>query len=74
MDERGASVTILALFFLFLVIYALVLYESYKKGWGIFAPYHPPPPPPNTFYPLGEVRPLTSEQIARQREVIRRGQ
>lgn len=64
------SVAILLFMLLVLVIVAIVIFETYRSQTFIFAPYVPPTPPSGTFYPLGEITPLTPDEIATRNAII----
>ena len=53
------------------MVYAVVMFELYKHQAFIFAPYTPPTPPSNHFYPLGDVTPMTQEEIDFRNAIIR---
>ena len=54
-----------------MIVYAIVMFEIYKNQTFIFTPYQQPAPPPNTFRPLGNVTPLTQEEINQRNALIR---
>lgn len=70
-STAGWSIGIIVFILLVSIAYVLVLFECYKNKTFIFAPYTAPPPPANTFYPLGEIIPLTQEQIDQRNTIIR---
>lgn len=69
--ERTISIWILVIVGIALVIYAIILYVTFKNGTFIFAPYTPPPLP-NSFQPLGAITPLTPAQQAARKEAYTR--
>lgn len=66
----AASITILIVVLVIMIVYALIMFETYKNDTFIFTPYTPPAPPPNTFFPLGNVTPMTQEEIAARNAII----
>ncbi len=68
---RTASIAILISLIVIMIIYVIILFELYKQQEFIFAPYSPPVPPSNYFYPLGEITPLTQEEIEHRNAIIR---
>jgi hypothetical protein len=69
MSTTSISV-ILILIILFLIIgYTILLFVlAQNKSW-IFAPYKPVPDFPHVA-PMGDIIPLTPEQIARRQEIV----
>lgn len=67
---HAASVVILILVLIIMIVFALVMFETYKNDTFIFTPYTPPAPPANTFFPLGNVTPMTQEEIAARNAII----
>ena len=53
-----------------MIIYFVILYETYKNKTFIFTPYKPPPPPNNSFFPLGKVTKMTPDEIATRNRII----
>ncbi len=70
MGTKGVSIGILIGILVIIIIYAIFMFEMYRKQQFIFAPYTPPPAPANAFYPLGSVRPMTQDEINTRNEVI----
>lgn len=70
---QGISIGILIFILLLIIVYVIVLFEAFKQQKFIFSPYIPPSPPKeqNAFYPLGNVRPLTQEEIDNRNRIIR---
>ena len=68
---KGISVAILIFILLIIIIYVIVLFELYKQKRSIFSTYTPPTPPSPFFYPLGNVRPMSQEEIDRRNAIIR---
>lgn len=66
----AVSVGILIVILVIMIVFAVVMFETYKNDTFIFTPYTPPPPPPNTFFPLGNVTPMTQEEIAARNAII----
>jgi hypothetical protein len=52
-----------------IVIYIIVIYESYKNSTGVFAPYVSSPPE-NSCKPLIAVRKLTPEEQAKRAQIL----
>lgn len=53
-----------------LIIYVLIIYLMYTNSSYIFLPYEQPEPPEESFFPLGEIRPLSQEEIDARNEII----
>lgn len=70
MSTSAISIGILIFVLLVMIIYAIAMFELYKKDAFIFTPYKQPSPPPNTFRPLGTITPLTQEEINQRNEII----
>lgn len=60
---KHISVGILVTLLILMIIYIIVIFVCFNKKVFIFAPYTPPPPPANSFYPLGEITPMSQEEI-----------
>jgi hypothetical protein len=62
---KHISVGILVTLLILMVIYIIVIFVCFNKKTFIFAPYTPAPPPESSkpFYPLGEITPLSPEEI-----------
>lgn len=71
MGVNEVSLGILIGIIIIIIIYVIVLFELYKQKRFIFAPYVPPNPPDRYFYPLGNVTPLTQEEIEQRNAIIR---
>lgn len=69
--SNSISIGILIAVIVLIIIYVVVLFELYKNQEFIFATYSPPTPPSNYFYPLGEIIPLTQEEIEHRNALIR---
>jgi hypothetical protein len=69
-STTAISVGILIVVLVIMIVFALVMLETYKNDTFVFTPYTPPPPPANTFFPLGNVTPLTQEEIEARNAVI----
>lgn len=67
---RAWSIGIVIAILLLIIIYAVALFETYKYRTFIFAPYVRPTPPGPHFFPLGNVRPLTQEEIEQRNAII----
>lgn len=70
MANKAISIGILIFLLILIIVYVIVMYELYKNHAFIFAPYTPPPPSSNAFHPLGNVSPLTQEQINQRNAII----
>lgn len=70
MEEKWIILIVVALFIIFLIIYVIILYETWKKETFVFAPYEAPDPPSNAFKPQGKLTPLTADQIARNQKYL----
>jgi flagellar basal body-associated protein FliL len=70
-STKGISIGILIFILIVVIVYVIVIFELYKQQKFIFAPYTPPTPPSNHFFPLGNVTPLTQEQIEHRNAIIR---
>lgn len=68
--SKAWGIGILVTLLIIVIIYAIVMFETFKNQSFIFTPYIPPTPPSNHFYPLGDVRPLTQEEIDQRNRVI----
>lgn len=67
---RAWSIGIIITILLIIIIYAIVIFETFKYKTFIFAPYVRPTPPGPHFFPLGSVRPLTQEEINQRNAII----
>lgn len=65
----GIITGILIFLVITLIIYVIVIYETYKKQTFIFAPYTPPPAPNNAIY-MATVTQMTPDEIAERNAVI----
>jgi hypothetical protein len=52
------------------IIFAILLYESYKNNILVFSPYVRSVPSDNTFYPLGTITPLSSDQLQKNAKIL----
>jgi len=70
-SQKGVCIGILISILLIMIIYIIILFECYKNKTFVFTPYKAPPPPTdeNPFYPTGEIRDLSPEELA-QRDCI----
>lgn len=68
---KGWSIGILIIILIIIIIYVIVMFELFKKKKFIFAPYTPPPAPPNSFYPLGNITPMTQDEIDQRNAIIK---
>lgn len=67
------NIILIIAFIIFLIIYSLFVYESYKKKKWLFKPYIQPPPPggPNqVIRPAGTPVPLTEEEIQERQSIL----
>lgn len=72
MSEKGICIGILIAILIVIIIYVIAMFEFYKNRTFIFTPYTPKNPPSDTkaFYPLGQITPLTQEQIDERNKII----
>jgi flagellar basal body-associated protein FliL len=70
MNGKGVVIGIMLVLLLLLVVYAIALFLLYRDQKLFFAPYKAPTPPGPAFYPLGNVTPLTQEQINQRNALI----
>lgn len=70
-STKGIAIGILIFILIVMMIYVIIMFELYKQQKFIFAQYTPPTPPSNHFYPLGNVTPLTQEEIDHRNAIIR---
>ena len=70
-SQKGVCIGILISILLIMIIYIIILFECYKNKTFVFTPYKAPPPPTEEtpFYPTGEIRDLSPEELA-QRDCI----
>jgi len=61
--SKGVTIGILIFILFVIALYVIVMFELFKKQSFIFSKYTPPTPPSPYFYPLGNVTPLSQEQI-----------
>jgi len=61
------SFVVLSLFALALLIYIIYAYESFQNQTGFFKPFKPDPPS-NSCNPLGGVRKLSPDEIAKRKQ------
>lgn len=64
-----AVILILCGLFVIIIVYAVVMFELYKKKTFIFTPYVPVKPS-DAFFPLGKITPMTQEEIDERNEFI----
>lgn len=70
MDEHTIAAIILGVLVVGLIVYFIILFETYREGKFIFTPYQPPTPPSPSFYPLGSVTPMDPTALERRNEII----
>lgn len=70
MATKAIAIGILIFILIVIIIYTIVMFESFKKKSFVFAPYIPPTPPTNHFFPLGEVTPMTPSEIEQRNAII----
>lgn len=63
------SFVLLAVLAVGMIVYIILVYESYKNKDWLFAPFNSPPPS-NSCYPLGAVIKLSPDQIAKRAELL----
>ncbi|MEM2986600.1 MAG: hypothetical protein QXV60_00665 [Nitrososphaerota archaeon] len=71
MVHTGISVGILVFILIVMIVYSILMFEFYKNHTFIFSPYKPPDPPVKFFRPLGEVIPMTQEEIETRNNIIK---
>ena len=69
-SSRLWSLIIIGLILLTIIAYVIAMFECYRNKTFIFSTFTPSPPP-NSFYPLGQITPLTQEEIETRNELIR---
>lgn len=69
MDTTNISIGILIFLLITLIIYIIVIYESYKRQTFVFTPYTSPPPPSNAIS-MGDITQLTPDQIQQRNNYI----
>jgi hypothetical protein len=52
------------------LVYVIVMFEMAKSKTGIFSKYVIPTPPESFFHPLGDVTPMTPDEIRIKNTVI----
>lgn len=72
MSAKAITIAIAIVIIIIMIIYILVIFELYKSRSFIFETYTPKSPPSNLypFYPLGEVRQMTQEEIDQRNDLI----
>lgn len=72
MSKKEISIGVLILILVIIMVYSLVMYELFRRQSFIFAPYEPPAPPADLypFHPLGNVTPMTQEEIDTRNQII----
>ena len=70
MSSKEICIGILIFILVIIIVYVIVMFEFYKNESFIFTPYKPPPPPGNAFYPLGNVTPMTADEIEQRNAII----
>lgn len=61
---------IMCIFFIFIIIYVIIMFESYRLGVGLFRPYIPIVPT-NACQPLIDVIKLTPEEVAKRAQLLK---
>ncbi len=66
----GWSIGIMVFIIVIMIIYAVVMFEMYRRKQFIFADYVIPDPPGVSFRPQGSIKALTADEIAHRNKVI----
>lgn len=68
--EKHVYIGIVVFLLVVVIAYTIFMFEMYKQQKFIFTPYVPPTPSEPYFYPLGNVTPLTAEEIEQRNKII----